>query len=63
MTPDEIAAIKWFHSIDLGGGEITPGIKAHDLLNQEAGMVFSYPVKNKTFLDVRRVGRIFLVRS
>ena len=47
----EITAIRWFHSIDLGG-IVTPGFKGHDLLCSEAEVVFSYPVAGKTFLDI-----------
>lgn len=43
--------IRWFHSIDLGD-RVTPGFKAHDLLNKEANVVFSYPVQGRSFLDV-----------
>jgi tRNA (mo5U34)-methyltransferase len=50
-TADDASSIRWFHSIDLGG-EITPGFKSNDLLNQEASVVFSYPVKGRSFLDV-----------
>ena len=43
--------IKWFHSIDLRG-RVTPGVKPIDLLNQEADVIFSYPVKGKSFMDI-----------
>lgn len=44
--------IQFFHSIAVGAGEITQGHKPHALLKQEADVVFSYPVKGRTFLDV-----------
>lgn len=46
------ANITWFHSIDLGGGVVTPGFKSNQMCNDEANTIFGYPVKGKTFLDI-----------
>lgn len=52
MTTASASDITWFHSVDLGGGFITPGFKGHDMLRDEADVVFGYPVAGKTFLDI-----------
>jgi tRNA (mo5U34)-methyltransferase len=44
---------KWFHSIDLGNGEITPGIgKPLDMIDAEAAVVFKHGVAGKSVLDI-----------
>jgi tRNA (mo5U34)-methyltransferase len=47
----EVAAVPyWFHSIDLGGGIVTPGHKAPDVLREQAG--YLPDVRDKTVLDI-----------
>jgi tRNA (mo5U34)-methyltransferase len=41
---EAVARYKWFHSIDLGGGVITPGIKAPEIHRKETAAFFG-PVK------------------
>jgi tRNA (mo5U34)-methyltransferase len=57
MTRDElIAAIhpyKWWHSIDLGDGVITPGVKTAELMATEFANTFSgVDVRGKSVLDI-----------
>lgn len=47
-----IDSIRWFHSIDLGNGQITQGHKPNELLRMEAEIIFSYSVQGKTVMDV-----------
>ena len=43
----------WFHTIDLGNGCITPGVKTADILSREfRSTFFSLDLKGKTVLDV-----------
>lgn len=53
-APELVASeIKWFHSIDLGGGVITPGIKPLSALRFEADMYFQGDVvRGKSVLDI-----------
>jgi tRNA (mo5U34)-methyltransferase len=48
QTPD----IRWFHSIDLGNGISTDGVKPHSVLCAEANMVLGMPLEGKTVLDI-----------
>ena len=44
---------RWFHSIDLGGGVVTPGDKSVDLLRAEANAIFgSLDLRGKSVLDI-----------
>lgn len=45
-------AITWFHSFDLGDGEIINGIKALDILKVEADTILSDGVEGKSVLDI-----------
>ncbi len=57
MTVDDLArqvdSIRWFHSIDLGGGLVTPGVKSLAVLEHEQRLIFD-PVRLEaaTVLDV-----------
>ena len=43
----------WFHSIDLGDGVVTPGVKRSKTLAREAGAIFeNAPVAGKSVLDI-----------
>ncbi len=44
--------ILWFHSFDLGDGETIDGIKALDILRQEADVIFADGVSGKSVLDI-----------
>lgn len=48
-----VDATPWFHSIDLGGGIVTPGLKPLEFLNAEAAHIFD-PIKvaGASVLDV-----------
>jgi tRNA (mo5U34)-methyltransferase len=49
----EMQDVTWFHSIDLGNGQITNGFKPHWLLAAEADTYFrTNIVKDKTVLDI-----------
>jgi tRNA (mo5U34)-methyltransferase len=50
MTQDQISAIRWFHSIDLGNGVITPGI--FDTAAQLARFHIPEDLTGKTVLDI-----------
>jgi tRNA (mo5U34)-methyltransferase len=56
MTGDnlraEIAKSKWFHVIDFGDGIKTPGYCPEARLKSQAEIVFSEPVKGRSFLDI-----------
>lgn len=45
-------ALQWFHSIDLGHGIVTPGLKSAQTLSLEAGVIFRESVAGKTVLDI-----------
>ena len=47
-----IESIRWFHSIDLGNGMVTNGIKPHAILQLETDYVFRFPVTGKSVLDI-----------
>jgi len=48
----KVAALPWFHSIDLGHGVITPGAKAPAVLSAEADVVFSMFRPGSSVLDI-----------
>jgi tRNA (mo5U34)-methyltransferase len=50
MTQDQISAIRWFHSIDLGNGVITPGI--FDTAAQLPRFHIPEDLRGKTVLDI-----------
>ena len=52
MTDIEQPAIGWFHSFDLGGGETIQGIKALDVLLEEADAVLGQDLTGKSVLDI-----------
>jgi tRNA (mo5U34)-methyltransferase len=48
-----IAGLKWHHSIDLGGGLVTPGGKSLSLCTGEAGLIFDrVDLNGRTVLDI-----------
>jgi tRNA (mo5U34)-methyltransferase len=50
---EEIARHFWYHTIDLGNGVVTPGVKSAELMRIEADAMFSsVDLRNKSFLDV-----------
>lgn len=51
-TLEELRAIRWFHSFDLGNGDILNGIKALDALRAEAEVIFDGSVAGKSVLDI-----------
>ena len=48
----KVSSLPWFHSIDLGGGVLTPGAKTPDILNAEAEVVFKHYKPGMSVLDV-----------
>ena len=51
--PADVAAkLKWFHSIDLGNGLVTEGLKSLEILRNEADVAFSRGVAGKSVLDI-----------
>jgi tRNA (mo5U34)-methyltransferase len=49
----EVESIIWFHSIDLGGGVVTPGIKSPEALDAELGrMGLPEDLSGRTVLDI-----------
>jgi tRNA (mo5U34)-methyltransferase len=50
--PGELRRFQWFHSFDLGNGEIIKGRKPLERLRLEAQWIFSEPVQGKTVLDI-----------
>jgi tRNA (mo5U34)-methyltransferase len=49
---EDASEIRWWHSIDLGGGNWTPGMKTPQVIQAEAEAVFQKGVAGKTVLDV-----------
>lgn len=47
-----VEEVRWFHSIEIGEGVYTPGLKTPELLKMESAYIFKYPVEGKTVLDV-----------
>lgn len=52
MTDIERPDIRWFHSFDLGDGETIDGIKALDVLLQEADVILGKDLAGKRVLDI-----------
>jgi tRNA (mo5U34)-methyltransferase len=52
VTQEHVAALRWFHSMDLGNGIMTRGTKRLDVLQKEADIVFRHGVTGKTVLDI-----------
>ena len=52
VKAEDVQALPWWHSINLGNGIVTPGKKPMQLLATEASIAFKYPVAGKTVLDV-----------
>ncbi len=52
VKAEDVQALPWWHSIDLGNGIVTPGKKNTQLLTTEASIAFKYPVAGKTVLDI-----------
>ncbi|HEY7129687.1 MAG TPA: glycosyltransferase [Nitrospira sp.] len=51
-TQDEVDALPWWHSIDLGNGVVTKGGKTLQAIRTEAEVAFRYGVEGKTVLDI-----------
>jgi len=51
-TAEQVAALPWFHSIDLGGGVITPGLKSVHMLRGEASVAFRHSIAGMSVMDV-----------
>jgi tRNA (mo5U34)-methyltransferase len=49
---DRVNALRWFHSIDLGDGLITPGLVDRGYLQSCADAYFSGDIAGKTVLDI-----------
>lgn len=43
---------RWFHSLDLGDGVVTPGLKPLERLRFQSARVFSHPVEGHSLLDI-----------
>jgi tRNA (mo5U34)-methyltransferase len=55
-----VAALPWHHSIDLGGGVVTPGGKSLAICNAEASLIFDrINLKGCTVLDVGAWNGVF----
>jgi len=53
MKTDDVGAEPiWFHSIDLGGGLVTPGVKSADILRQELQSLQLPEVRGRSILDI-----------
>jgi tRNA (mo5U34)-methyltransferase len=48
----QINSLPWFHSIDLGGGIVTPGRTSLEVLRTTADAVFEGTLEGKTVLDI-----------
>jgi tRNA (mo5U34)-methyltransferase len=50
---DEVAAVgAWFHSIDLGGGIVTPGVKSRQTLERELAALRLPDLRGRSVLDI-----------
>ncbi len=45
-------AFRWFHSMDLGDGVMTKGLKSAERLAYQADHVFRYPIAGQSVLDI-----------
>jgi tRNA (mo5U34)-methyltransferase len=52
MAEADYSNIRWFHSFDLGNGEIIDGIKPLDVLMREADAILGPDLTGKTILDI-----------
>lgn len=50
--PDDPAAVGWFHSIDLGEGVVTPGVKSAELLANEVEALHLPDLSGASVLDI-----------
>src|SRR5204863_2645983 len=50
--PVKPSGYAWWHSLDLGNGEITQGHKSTERLRQEANLAFAHGVTGKSVLDI-----------
>lgn len=50
--PADVAALRWFHSIDLGNGIVTPGVIPLRVLKAQAAIYFADDVSGRTVLDI-----------
>lgn len=48
----QMQKFRWFHSIDLGDGVVTPGLKPLDRLRFQSDRVFSHPIEGQSMLDI-----------
>src|SRR5262249_20086586 len=50
---DEVGAVgAWFHSIDLGTGVVTPGVKSRDALERELAALRLPDLRGRSVLDI-----------
>ncbi|MCW2366823.1 tRNA (mo5U34)-methyltransferase [Sphingobium sp. B7D2B] len=52
ITDAERPEIEWFHSFDLGDGDIINGIKPLDIQQKEAELIFAQDLSGKSVLDI-----------
>jgi glycosyltransferase involved in cell wall biosynthesis/SAM-dependent methyltransferase len=52
VSQQEVDALYWWHSIELGNGVVTKGGKPLDIIRAEADVVFQHGVAGKTVLDI-----------
>lgn len=48
----QMAAYRWFHSIDLGDGVVTKGVKPPERLAFQAARIFRFPIAGQSVLDI-----------
>jgi tRNA (mo5U34)-methyltransferase len=51
-TQEKIDALGWWHSIELGDGLVSKGLKPLELLGAEANLVYKDDIKGKSVLDI-----------
>lgn len=49
---ERMRALRWFHSLDLGDGIVTPGVKPRERLAFQSDRVFRHPVAGQSVLDI-----------
>jgi len=59
---DAVRSVVWFHSIDLGDGLVTPGVKSVTQLDQELRAFRIPDLQDKTVLDIG-AWMVFLLRG
>jgi tRNA (mo5U34)-methyltransferase len=52
VSQADVDKIKWFHSIDIGGGIVTPGSRSLEAVRRKADLVFAHGVEGKSVLDI-----------